>query len=62
MFNRIALGGSFTKFFDENINDITKREFFLLFILVLFTVVLGIYPSLILDGLQYYVGSLIYFI
>lgn len=62
MFNRIALGGSFTKFFDENINDITKREFFLLFILVLFTVILGIYPSLILDGLQYYVGSLIYFI
>lgn len=62
MFNRIALGGSFTKFFDENINDITKREFFLLFILVLFTVVLGIYPYLILDGLQYYVGSLIYFI
>lgn len=62
MFNRIALGGSFTKFFDENINDITKRELFLLFILVLFTVVLGIYPSLILDGLQYYVGSLIYFI
>jgi NADH-ubiquinone oxidoreductase chain 4 len=61
MFNRIALGGSFTKFFEENINDVTKREFILLFILVIFTIIFGIYPSLILDGLQYYVGNIIYF-
>jgi NADH-ubiquinone oxidoreductase chain 4 len=60
MFNRIALGGSFTKFFEENINDVTKREFILLFILVAFTVILGVYPSLILDGLHYSVSNLIY--
>lgn len=60
MFNRIAFGGSFTKFFEENISDLTKREFFLLFILVGFTVILGIYPSIILDGLHYSVTSLIY--
>ena len=32
---------------------LTKREFFLLLILVIFTVILGIYPSIILDGLHY---------
>jgi NADH-ubiquinone oxidoreductase chain 4 len=60
MFNRISFGGSFTKFFEDSISDLTKREFFLLFILVAFTVVLGIYPSIILDGLHYSVTSLIY--
>ncbi|GAB4045253.1 hypothetical protein GCM10028777_09310 [Angustibacter speluncae] len=61
MFNRIAFGGTFSKFFLENIVDITKREFFLLFILVLFTVIFGIYPSFILDGLHYSVTNLIYY-
>jgi NADH-ubiquinone oxidoreductase chain 4 len=59
-FNRIAFGGSYTKFLQENVNDINKREFFMLLILVLFTVVLGVYPSPILDGLHYSVSSLIY--
>ena len=62
MFNRIAFGGSFSKFFEENLSDVTKREFTILFILVLFTVVFGIYPSFILDGLHYSVTSLIYYI
>ena len=62
MFNRIALGGSFSKFFNENLSDVTKREFFLLFILVSFMGFLGIYPSLILDGLHYSITSLIYYI
>lgn len=62
MFNRISFGGSFSKFFEVNITDITKREFFLLFILALFTVMFGIYPSFILDGLHYFVTSLIYYI
>jgi NADH-ubiquinone oxidoreductase chain 4 len=61
MFNRIAFGGTFSKFFKENIIDVTKREFFLLFILVVFTVILGIYPSFILDGLHYSVTGLIYY-
>lgn len=60
MFNRISFGGSFTKFFEENISDLTKREFFLLFTLVGFTVILGIYPSIILDGIHYSVSNLIY--
>jgi NADH-ubiquinone oxidoreductase chain 4 len=62
MFNRIAFGGSFSKFFEENLSDITKREFFLLFTLVSFTVIFGIYPSFILDGLHYSVTSLIYYL
>nr|YP_009317086.1 NADH dehydrogenase subunit 4 [Pestalotiopsis fici]AOW71182.1 NADH dehydrogenase subunit 4 [Pestalotiopsis fici] len=60
MFNRISFGGSFTKFFEDSISDLTKREFFLLFVLVAFTVVLGVYPSIILDGLHYSVTNLIY--
>jgi NADH-ubiquinone oxidoreductase chain 4 len=62
MFNRISFGGSFTKFFNESFSDLTKREFFLLFILVVFTVLLGIYPSLILDGLHYSVANLVYYV
>lgn len=60
MFNRIAFGGSYTKFLESNINDVSKREFFILFTLVIFTVILGIYPAPILDGLHYSVSSLIY--
>ena len=60
MFNRIAFGGSFSKFFDANISDVNKREFFILLTLVVFTVVLGIYPAPILDGLHYSVSSLIF--
>jgi NADH-ubiquinone oxidoreductase chain 4 len=62
MFNRIAFGGSFTRFFEENISDLTLREFLLLLILVLFTLIFGIYPSFILDGLHYSVANLIYFL
>lgn len=60
MYNRVAFGGSFSLFFQENISDLTKREFTILFILVFFTVLLGLYPSLILDGLHYSVSTLIY--
>ena len=60
MFNRIAFGGSFTRFFYANINDINKREFYILFTLVFFTVTLGVYTAPILDGLHYSVSLLIY--
>ncbi len=60
MFNRIAFAGSYSKFFRVNIPDLNKREFFILLTLVLFTVVLGIYPAPILDGLHYSVSTLIY--
>jgi len=60
MFNRIAFGGSYSKFFEVNLSDVNKREFFILLTLVMFTVVLGIYPAPILDGLHYSVSTLIY--
>lgn len=60
MFNRIAFGGSYSKFFEVNISDVNRREFYILFTLVVFTVILGIYPAPILDGLHYSVSSLIY--
>jgi len=60
MYNRIAFGGSFSKFFEANIADINKREYYILLILVLLTIILGIYPAPILDGLHYSVSSLIY--
>lgn len=60
MFNRIAFGGSFSRFFEVNISDVNKREFFILLTLVIFTVILGIYPAPVLDGLHYSISSLIY--
>jgi len=60
MFNRIAFGGSFTKFFEDNISDVNKREFLILLVLVMFTVILGVYPAPLLDGLHYSVSLLIY--
>ena len=61
MFNRIAFAGSFSKHFRVNIPDLNKREFFILLTLVVFTIVLGIYPAPVLDGLHYSVSSLIYY-
>ncbi len=60
MFNRIAFAGSYSKFFKINISDLNKREFYILLTLVIFTVILGIYPAPILDGLHYSVSTLIY--
>lgn len=60
LFNRTAFGGSFTRFLEESVYDVNKREFILLFILVAFTVVFGVYPSLILNALDYSMNSLIY--
>jgi NADH-ubiquinone oxidoreductase chain 4 len=60
MFNRTVFGGNYSKLFINNIMDLSKREFIILLILVLFTVILGIYPSPIIDGLNYNVSNLIY--
>jgi NADH-ubiquinone oxidoreductase chain 4 len=60
MFNRIAFGGKYSKLFKVNLPDLNKREFIILFILVLYTVLLGIYPIPVLDGLHYSVSLLIY--
>ncbi len=59
LFNRTAFGGSFSLYFSSMI-DVTLREFILLFILAVFVIILGVYPSIILDGLHYNVTSLIY--
>jgi NADH-ubiquinone oxidoreductase chain 4 len=60
MFNRTVFGGNYSKLFINNIMDLSKREFIILLILVLFTVILGIYPSPIIDGLNYNISNLIY--
>ena len=60
LFNRVAFGGSFSVFFRDSFIDLTKREFFVLFTLVFFIALFGIYPSIILDGLHFNVSSLIY--
>jgi len=60
MFNRIAFAGSFSKYFMFNIPDLNKREFYILLTLVFFTILFGIYPAFILDGLHYSVSFLIY--
>jgi NADH-ubiquinone oxidoreductase chain 4 len=60
MFNRISFGGSLSSYFKVNIPDLNKREFIALITLVLFTVIFGIYPSVIIDGLNYSVSTLIY--
>jgi NADH-ubiquinone oxidoreductase chain 4 len=60
MFNRMSLGGAFTKFLEPSLFDVTKKEFLILFILVTFTVIFGIYPSLILDVINYPVTNMVY--
>jgi NADH-ubiquinone oxidoreductase chain 4 len=60
MFNRIAFGGTYSKFFKHNIPDINKREFFMLLTLSVLTIVFGIYPAPILEGMHYSVSTLIY--
>lgn len=60
MYNRIVFGGSYSIYFIENIGDVTRREFIMLLVFVILTVLFGIYPAPILDGLHYSVSSLIY--
>jgi NADH-ubiquinone oxidoreductase chain 4 len=60
MFNRTVFGGNYSKLFIINIMDLSKREFIILIILVFFTILLGIYPSPIVDGLNYNISNLIY--
>ena len=61
MFNKIAFAGWFSKFFSVNIPDLNRREFTILLVLVMFTIILGIYPDPILQGLHYSVSGLIYY-
>lgn len=60
LYNRVAFGGTFSDSLRENFSDLTKREFYILFTLVLFIVGFGVYPSVIFDGTHYSVSNLIY--
>jgi NADH-ubiquinone oxidoreductase chain 4 len=60
MFNRIIFGGKYSKYFSVNLTDLNKREFCILFILILLTIFFGIYPAPIMDGLNYYITGLIF--
>lgn len=61
MYNRIAFGGvQLGLLWHYYMPDLKKREFAILLILVIFTVFLGIYPSVILDSLHYSVSTLCY--
>ena len=60
MFQRIAFGGAYSRMFTVVMPDLTKREFAVLMMLTVPTVVLGFYPAPILDGLSYGVSTLLY--
>jgi len=60
MFNRISFGGNYSKYFLINITDITYREYIILITLVIFTILFGIYPIPILEGLDSSVSTVLY--
>ena len=61
MFNRIIFGGCFYfRYWNKYIPDVNIREYSILLILVIFTVILGIYPSIIIDSLNYDAFGLLY--
>ena len=61
MFNRIAFAGNFNfNYWTDYFSDLNLREYLILLILVLFTVILGIYPSIILDAINFSVSTFIY--
>ena len=69
MYNRIAFAGSFYKYINlkvKNFNireclpDLAYREFFVLFILLYFTFLLGIFPCFILDNILHDAQYLIF--
>jgi NADH-ubiquinone oxidoreductase chain 4 len=52
LYNRIAFGGIYSSYISANIIDLTKREFIILISLFIFTLILGISPYIILNGLN----------
>jgi NADH-ubiquinone oxidoreductase chain 4 len=61
MFNKIIFGGSlYKRNWSEYLMDLNIREYSILLILVIFTIVLGVYPSIITDGLNYISTGLLY--
>jgi NADH-ubiquinone oxidoreductase chain 4 len=62
MYQRISFGGSYSRMFTSSIADLTKREFMILIVLIVPTVLFGIYPAPILDGIHYSASTLIYYL
>ena len=60
LFNRVSFSGQYSNYFFINISDLVRREYYILLVLVVFTVLFGIYTPFILDGIHYYSSSLIY--
>ena len=60
MYNRIAFGGKYSQYLLFNLPDLNRREFFILLVLVVLTVLFGVYPGAITQGLHYSVSCLIY--
>jgi NADH:ubiquinone oxidoreductase subunit 4 (chain M) len=59
LYNRISYG-IFSPFLSPII-DITRREFHILITLLILTVLLGILPNIILNGLHYSVSTILYY-
>jgi len=60
MYQRIALGGIYSRMFTITIPDVNKREFIVLLTLVVPTVFFGIYTGPILEGIHYSASTLLY--
>lgn len=58
LFNRVTFG-SFSKYLSYT-TDLTRREFIILFPLLFLTVLLGIFPNVVLDNLHASVSTLLY--
>jgi len=60
LYQKIAFGGSYSQMFKTNIEDVVSREFSLVMPLVILTVLLGIYPAVIMDAVSYEASGLIF--
>jgi len=60
VYSRVSFSGSFSRFFKFNLPDLNKREFTILITLIVFTLLFGMYPAPILDGLHYSVSIVLY--
>lgn len=58
LYNRISFG-AFSKYYPVT-NDLSRREFMLLFTLLIPTVLLGIFPNIILDTVHFASSALVY--
>jgi len=58
LFNRIAYGNLKTQYFNKYL-DLSKREFFIFFPLILGTLVMGVYPEMFLNPIHFSVNMLV---